>query len=155
MPGIRGYLIGQTVLVLGFDGNLTIHQHGRAYYAFKFSLDSPNTIYLCWTWSCTPYWFIWQCILKAALFVRELGNMPTILGTLLKCIGLPCMGHQCLRSRLFKIDENLALCDIPTKKVTLGWDLHVLSKDIWPQLWLNSFLPIIKYSILICLIQYK
>ena len=31
MPGIRGYLIGQTVLVMGFDGNLTIYQHGLAY----------------------------------------------------------------------------------------------------------------------------
>jgi len=55
MAGIRGYLIGQTVLVLGFDGNLTIYQHGLACHAFKSSLDGPNTIYLCWTWSCTPY----------------------------------------------------------------------------------------------------
>src|SRR6266436_2723752 len=31
MPGIRGYLIGQTVLLLGFDGNLSIYQHGLAY----------------------------------------------------------------------------------------------------------------------------
>jgi hypothetical protein len=46
--------------------------------------------------------------------------MLTILGTLLKFFGLPCMGHKCLRSDLFKIDEDLACCDIPAEKLTLG-----------------------------------
>ena len=59
----------------------------------------------------------------------------TILGTLLKCFGLSCMGHKCLRFELFKIDENFAFCDIQAEKLTLGWDLDVQSK------------------ILICLIQ--
>jgi hypothetical protein len=49
-----------------------------------------------------------------------LGNMVTILDALLKCFGLPWMGHKCLRSELFKMDENLAFCDIPTEKLTLG-----------------------------------
>jgi hypothetical protein len=34
--------------------------------------------------------------------------------------GLPYMGHKCLRSELFKIDENLAVCDIPAEKLTPG-----------------------------------
>jgi hypothetical protein len=46
--------------------------------------------------------------------------MLTILGTLLKCFGLPCMGHKCLRYELFKMDENLLFCDIPAEKLTLG-----------------------------------
>jgi hypothetical protein len=29
------------------------------------------------------------------------------------------MGHKCLRFDLFKIDENLAFCDIPAGKLTL------------------------------------
>jgi len=36
MPGIRGYLMGQTVLVLGFDGNFTIYQHGLAHLVHSF-----------------------------------------------------------------------------------------------------------------------
>ena len=55
--------------------------------------------------------------------------MLTILGTLLKCCGLPYMGHKCLKSDLFIIDEDLACCDIPTEKLTLGGDLDVQSKD--------------------------
>jgi hypothetical protein len=31
-----------------------------------------------------------------------------------------CMGHKCLRSKLFKIDEKIAFCDIPAEKLTLG-----------------------------------
>jgi hypothetical protein len=33
---------------------------------------------------------------------------------------LSCMGHKCLRSDFFKIDEDLACCDIPAEKLTLG-----------------------------------
>jgi len=128
--------MGQTVLVLGFDGispftSIVLH-------TLFIHIDSAF-------WRQHTKW----ASVCASCFT--LGNTLAILGTLLKCIGLPCMGHKCLRSGLFKIDENLALCNIPTKKVTLGWDLDVLSKDTWQQLWLNSFLPIIKYSILICL----
>jgi hypothetical protein len=46
--------------------------------------------------------------------------MPTILDTLSKCFGLLYMGHKCLRSELFRMDENLAFCDIPAEKLTLG-----------------------------------
>jgi hypothetical protein len=46
--------------------------------------------------------------------------MLTILGTLLKYFGLPCMGHKCLKSELFKIDETPTFCDIPAEKLTLG-----------------------------------
>jgi hypothetical protein len=46
-----------------------------------------------------------------------LRNILTILGALLKCFGLPCMGCKCLRSELFKMDENLAFCDILAEKL--------------------------------------
>jgi hypothetical protein len=46
--------------------------------------------------------------------------MVTILGTLLKCFGLPCMGHKCLTYELFKMEENVAFCDIPAEKLTVG-----------------------------------
>jgi hypothetical protein len=36
---------------------------------------------------------------------------------IVECFGLSCMGHM---SELFKMDENLALCDIPSEKLTLG-----------------------------------
>jgi len=52
--------------------------------------------------------------------VCMLGNMLNILGTFEKCFGLPCMGHKCLRSELFKMEENLAFCDIPAEKLILG-----------------------------------
>ena len=42
------------------------------------------------------------------------------LGSLSKCLGLLYMGHKCLRSELFRIDKNLAFCDIPAEKLTLG-----------------------------------
>ena len=61
--------------------------------------------------------------------MRMVGNMLYILGTFEKCFGLPYMGHKCLRSELFKMEENLAFCDIPAEKVTLGGDLDVQSKD--------------------------
>jgi hypothetical protein len=32
----------------------------------------------------------------------------------------PMHGHKCLRSELFKMDENLVFCDIPAEKLTLG-----------------------------------
>jgi len=88
--------------------------------------------------------------------------MLTILGTLSKCFGLLYMGHKCLRSELFRIDEMLAFCDIPAKKLTLGWDLDEQSKqgciitgmiksdhsDNW-----ILIIPTIEHSILIHLIQ--
>jgi len=46
MPGIRGYLIGQTVLLLSFDGNLTIHQHGLAYLQIFIKWSIYNVIVL-------------------------------------------------------------------------------------------------------------
>ena len=48
---------------------------------------------------------------------------------IVKCLGLLYMGHKCLRSELFRIDEMLAFCDIPAEKLTLGGDLDVQSKD--------------------------
>src|SRR6266481_6952010 len=46
MPGIKGHLIGQTVLVLGFDGNLTIYQHGLAYLQIFIKWSIYNLIML-------------------------------------------------------------------------------------------------------------
>jgi hypothetical protein len=67
-----------------------------------------------------PTHSILQCILKTALLVHMLGNMLTILGTLLKCFRLSCIRHKCQRSGFFKMDENIAFCDISAEKLTLG-----------------------------------
>jgi hypothetical protein len=39
---------------------------------------------------------------------------------IVKCLGLLYMGHKCLRSELFRMDEMFAFCDIPAEKLTLG-----------------------------------
>ena len=59
------------------------------------------------------------------VFMFCFGQYVYHFGHIVELFGLLVMGHKCLRSMLFNIDECLAICDIPAETLTLGWGLHL------------------------------